>query len=97
MEKDFKSFLFIIAAAHYILDKNITSSFSNSVKLFEDKEEKMATVLLDPQRLWSHHSPQLFLMHIANSKAEISFCSAQMAWQLELPYKALPWLARPCY
>lgn len=50
----------------------------------------MATVLLGPQRLWSHHSPQFFLTHIANSKDEISFCSAQMAWQLELPYKTLP-------
>lgn len=79
MEEDFKSFLFIVAAVHYIFDKNIINSFSNSVKLFKDKEEKMATVLLCPQRLWSNHRPQFFLMHIANSKDEISFCSAQMA------------------
>lgn len=97
MEEDFKSFLFVVAAVHYIFDKNITSSFSNSVKLFKDKEEKMATVPLGPQRLWSHHSLQFFLMHIANSKDEMSFCSAQMAWQLELPYKAVPWLARPWF
>lgn len=43
MKEDFKSSLFIVAAVHYIFDKNITSSFSNSVKLFKDKEEKMAT------------------------------------------------------
>lgn len=64
---------------HYIFD-NIPSSFSNSVKLFKDKEDKMATFLLGPQRLWSHHRPKFFLMHIANSKDEISFFSAKMAW-----------------
>lgn len=80
MEEDFKSFLFIVAAVHYIFDKNLTSSFSNSVKLFKDKEKKMATVPLGPQRLWSQHSPQFLLRHIANSKAENSFCSAQMVW-----------------
>lgn len=97
MEENFQSFLFIVAAVHYIFDKNIISSFSNSIQLFKNKEEKMDSVLLGPQRLWSHHSPQFFRMHIANSKDEISFCSAQMAWQLELPYKALPWLARPWF
>lgn len=60
MEENFKSFLFIVAAVHYIFDKNITSSFSNSVKLLKDKGEKMDTVLLGPQRPWSHHSPQFF-------------------------------------
>lgn len=93
MEEDFKSFLFIVATVYYMFDKNISSSFSNSVKLLKDKEEKMATVHLGPQRLCSHQSLQFSLMHLSNSKDEMSFCGAQMACQLELPYKALPWLA----